>query len=174
MKARRGTTSTEGGLEPERLTLLEIISISPRDRFFKPVSWRVTANALQKEYSGDEPRTVAGVSAAVGLSYGKWPGALLYAFAGPEAKAGQRLDKGYALGAGVKAGAIGRITERWKAQLEFTALAFGPGDSHDILTAELNQTFTTGKESALMLNLKREDFDGFYSTETSISLNLYY
>ncbi|MCL4872846.1 DUF4105 domain-containing protein [bacterium] len=162
------------GLQAERLTLLEIISISPRDRFFKPISWRVTANALQKEYSGEEPRTVAGISADVGLSYGQWPGALVYAFAGPEAKAGRKLDKGYALGAGVKAGVIGKITERWKAQLEFIALAFGPGDSHDILAAELNQTFTTGKESAVMLNLKREDFDGFYSTEAAISLNLYY
>lgn len=163
------------GLEPERLTLLEIISISPRDRFFKPVSWRVSAEALKKEdLAEDERRTVAGVSAGAGLSYGAWPGGIVYAFAGPEAKAGRRLDKGYALGAGARAGVIGRITDRWKAQIEFTALAFGPGDSHDILSAELNQTFSTGKESAVMLNLKREDFDGFYSTEATLSLNLYY
>jgi len=162
------------GLQAERLTVLEIISVSPRDRFFKPVSWLVTANAIEREYSGVEPRTVAGVSASVGLSYGQWPGPLLYAFAGPEAKAGQRLEKGYALGGGLKAGAMGRLAESWTAQLEFTARAFGPGDGHDVLTAELNQTFTTGKESAVMLNLKREDFDGFYSTEAVLHWNRYY
>lgn len=163
------------GLQAERLTLLEIVSVSPRDRFFKPVSWRVSADVLRKEDTGpDERRTISGLSAGMGLSYGSWPGALAYAFAGPEAKAGRKLDKGYALGAGVKAGVVGSITERWKAQLEFTALAFGPGDRHDILAVEFNQTFTTGKESALMLNLKREDFDGFYSTEAVLYWNRYY
>lgn len=165
---------TEEKLSLEKFTFVDITSVAPRDEFFKPISWRVSADLQREETAKRQHRTVFRVAAGPGLSYGAPHDSLIYAFAEPEAKLGSGLDDGYAIGAGLRAGAITNIRDWWKAQLEFRAATFGLGDSHDVISAELNQTFSIERDRAVMLNLKREKFEGFYSTEVVGYWNFYF
>lgn len=158
----------------QELTLVEIDSVSPRDEFFKPISWTVKAVLEREETGKREYRTVFRTSGGPGLSYSFYGDGLFYGFVEPAVKIGSGLDNGYALGIGSRAGILKPITGRWKAQLEFTAEAFGPGDSHTVLSAALNQTFSLNKDNALKVNLRREKFDGFYSTEAVLGWNAYF
>jgi len=165
---------TERKLTLERLTFVDINSVAPRDDFFKPVSWRVSADVFREEMRKREHRTVARLSGGPGLSYSASGGLLVYGFIGPEAKFGSGLDDGYALGGSVRAGAIRPLTGWWKAQVELMAASFGPGDSHDIASIEFNQTFSVKRDEAVTLNVRKEKFDGFYSTEGVLSWNMYF
>ena len=165
---------TEEKLSLERFTFVDIVSAAPRDEFFKPVSWRVSADVQREEFARRDHRTVLRVVGGPGLSYSAPHDSLIYGFVEPEAKLGSGLDDGYALGAGVRAGAVANIKDWWKAQFEVRAATFGAGDSHDIISAELNQTFSIERDRAVMLNIKREKFEGFYSTEVMGYWNFYF
>lgn len=158
----------------QELTLVEIDSVSPRDEFFKPISWTVKAVLEREETGKREHRTVFRTSGGPGLSYAFSGNGLAYGFIEPAIKIGSGLDDGYSLGIGSRAGILKPITDSWKAQLELVAESFGPGDSHTVLSAALNQTFSLNRDNALKVNLRREKFDGFYSTEAVFGWNAYF
>ena len=158
----------------QELNLVGIDSVAPRDEFFKPVSWTAKAALEREETAKREYRTVFRTSGGAGLSYAFPGNGLVYGFIEPAVKIGSGLDNGYALGIGSRAGILKPITRRWKAQLELTAEAFGPGDSHTILSAALNQTFSLNRDNAVKLDLRREKFDGFYSTEAVFGWSVYF
>ena len=158
----------------QEFTFVEIDSVSPRDEFFKPVSWTVKAVLEREETGKREHRTVLRTSGGPGLSYAFSGNGLVYGFIEPAVKIGSGLDDGYSLGIGARAGILKPVTGRWKAQLELTAESFGPGDSHTVMSAALNQTFSVNRDNAVKLNLRRERFDGFYSTEAVLGWNVYF
>lgn len=157
-----------------RLTIVGIDSVAPRDDFFKPVSWSVAAVIEREEIMKREYRTVFAVGGGPGLSCSFSGDGLLYGFIEPHMKIGSGLDDGYALGLGARIGVIKPVTDKWKARLELNAQAFGPGDEHTVASAELDQTFSVTRDSAVNLNLRRERFDGFYSNEALLGMSLYF
>lgn len=164
---------TERKLSLEDLMFLSITSISAFDGFFRPVSWKVASGLKREEVRKREHRTVLGLNAGPGMSL-KFTDALIYGFIEPEVKVGSGLDDGYALGAGVSVGVLAPVSKNWKARVQAKATAFGPGDEHTIVSAELNQLFTMDAGNALRLDIKRERFDGFYSNDVNMSWNWYF
>lgn len=163
----------EKKLSLEDLTFVGITSIAPFDGFFRPVSWKVSSGIRREEATKRGHRTVLGLNAGPGLSF-KFTDALLYVFVEPEIKVGSGLDDGYALGAGASVGVLAPVSKNWKARVQAKATAFGPGDEHTIVSAELNQLFTMDANNALRLDIKRERFDGFYSNDFNMSWNWYF
>lgn len=155
-------------------TLVRIDSVSPRDEFFKPISWSVKAVIEREETAEREHRTVFKTTGGPGLSYAFSGNGLAYGFIEPAVKIGSGLDDGYSLGIGSRIGILKPLTSNWKAQLELMAASFGPGDSHTTISAALNQTFSINRDNAVKLNLRREKFDNFYSTEAVLGWNAYF
>lgn len=174
MEAEARYYMDEGKLALHRLSLVEIDSASPRDDFFKPISWAVSAGLAREETKKRAFRTVFAAGGGPGLSYALAGGGLAYGFLGPELKAGSGLDHGYAIGAGLRAGLLRAFAPYWKARLELGVRVFGPGDAHTVTSAEINQTFSLTRDSAIGLDLRRERFDGFLSHEARVGLNLYF
>lgn len=94
----RGQWSAADGIELEAADLLEIISLSPRNRFRKPVSWRVQAGFERLRFTGEDP-LVPHVDAAAGLAWerGGW---LLAPFLGGRLEYNPLLAENLGLGAG--------------------------------------------------------------------------
>ncbi len=157
----------------QNLTLLEIDSISDFSMFYRPVSWKLKAGLEREEFATRRHRTVYGIEGGPGLAYG-FPGGLAYAFVEPKFKAGSGLKDGYALGAGASVGVLKAITGSWKVQAQLKATAFELGDVHTIYSAELDQRYTINANNAVRLNLKRELFGRFYSTDINVSWSLYF
>ena len=158
----------------ENVTIVEINSIAPRGRFFKPVSWKVKTGVFREQSAKDRLRTIYGLDAGMGLSYGFGEKGFIYGFFGPNVKLGGVFNKGYAFGAEANIGILAPIAEDWMAQLSISATSFEMGEKHRVYTAQLRQRYTINTENSINLELTRKNFDGFYSTDAVIGWNHFY
>lgn len=164
---------TENKFSLERVTLLEIISVSEIDRFFQPISWTVKTGLEREEFAKREHRTVYKLSGGPGAAY-NLSGSLLYAFIEPELKLGGDLNDNYAFGGGIVAGILKPVTDSWKVQLQVAGKRFELGEKHTVYSAELNQRYTIDRNNAVRLNFKRERFGGFYSSDINFGWDHYF
>lgn len=165
---------TERKLSLERFTFVEVVSVSERSPFFKPISWKVNGAVEREEFAKREHRTNARLFGGPGLAYRAFGNALVYTFFEPEAKVGGDLEDGYAIGAGASLGFMKPFTKKWKTRIEARGVGFFAGDAHSVISAELNQRYTIKPSQTIMFGIKRERFDGYYSTGIDASFNLYF
>jgi Domain of unknown function (DUF4105) len=158
----------------ERLDLVNIVSLSPRDELLKPLSWRIDVGYKRVLLgSGDEP-LIFHIDGGAGGAWEPAPRLLTYAMLEGAAAANHHLESGYALGAGPAAGALFDVSPRWRVQLEARALRYGIGDAHSAGELRLNQRVTLGRRTALRLELsRRREFDRTQRTG-ALSLDYYF
>jgi hypothetical protein len=148
------------GARVEDVTPLRIVSISPRNEFFQPLSWKIdTGWARRRVANGTEP-LVFGVHGGPGLA---WTvpdtlrsSAMVYVFLESTLQADTHLENNYALGIGPSAGALIDLTERWRAEPYVREQSFFAGDTDTAWTAGLRQRYTLDREWALRLDMSRE------------------
>jgi len=116
----------------EDFTLVDIVSVAPRDLFFSPRSWKVAAGwrRVSPLLHPEEPLAFF-LDGGVGPSYALGDNALLTLFAEGEAEADGQLQDGYAVAAGVSA------TLRWQSE-QFNA-AFSARRHEYLQPEELSQ-----------------------------------
>lgn len=89
---------------------VDIVSLSPRDAFFQPLSWRFTAALERRTIAGDE--LPFSISAGVGGAWQLRPRLLGFALAELDILAEDDLPDGYAVGAGPLLGLYATPTDR--------------------------------------------------------------
>ncbi|MGQ0530697.1 MAG: Lnb N-terminal periplasmic domain-containing protein [Panacagrimonas sp.] len=67
----------DGQLDVNRFDLVDIVSLSPRDRFFKPLSWAVTTG-VERQWTGGAEHRVAHVNGGAGMTRSLWSGSQVY------------------------------------------------------------------------------------------------
>ena len=160
-------------LELDNADIIDIISISSRDRFFKPVSWKVNFSA-GKEFMEDEAGLVYRLNTGGGLGYYNDYIGRYYILAGPDLEYSNGLDKDYALGAALFLGTVKELSPWWKCSLSASHSTFEYGDRHKSDRISLEQDFKLEKNQHLRLELTREKNFDIYNTETKLSLNFYF
>lgn len=122
---------TEGrGFELNRLTALDIKALTPRDRFFKPMSWHVNLTYQQFQRELIDPLGLAGLTAGGGRSYQLADSLLGYAMIDGAVEYSSMLNRDHALGAGPRAGVIFSPAEGYASELSYADHWFFSGDSH--------------------------------------------
>ncbi len=158
----------------QRMDLISIISISPRDAFFKPFSWKFDTGFFREPMrSGDNDlfyRVNGGGGIAAQYS---WTG-LCYAMAEAEGDVGGALKKNYAIGVGIRLGAIQTLTRFWKSSLYGRAIRFGPGDSHTDLSAGWDNNFKISRNNFCEVDLKWENIRHHRVKEAQILWHCYF
>lgn len=148
------------GARVEEFTPVRIVSISPRNDFFNPLSWKIDVGwARRRLADGSEP-LVFGVHGGPGLAW-TVPDTLrsktmVYAFLESTLQADTRLENNYALGLGPGVGALIDLTDRWRADLYAREQSFFAGDTDTAWAAGLRQRYTLDRDWALRLDLSRE------------------
>jgi len=165
---------TERKFSLEKLGIVEIVSISEIDRFFKPVSWKVGTGLYREEYSKRAHRTVFSLNGGAGASVRVLSDGLLYSFVEPDLKIGNGIEKGYSAGAGLSIGLLKPITHRWQAELELKGTVYMAGEKTSIVAGKLTQSYAINSDNALKLSVKREKFGKFYSTDLSASWDIFF
>jgi hypothetical protein len=166
-------------LELHELTLVDIVSIAPRDVLFRPISWKFSTRAVRRLAPRDDGelresyfwRTNGGAGLATQLG----PHALAYGILESTADVSGALDPEWAVGAGVTAGLfLGDPSDRWRAHLHAGAMGFVLGDSHLALSAGLDQRLRLGRNLALELTFGvQREFDETWS-EVGLYLRRYF
>jgi Domain of unknown function (DUF4105) len=166
------------GLRLEEFKPVDIVSISPRNEFFKTLSWNVDAGwARTRIASGAEPlvfQVNGGAGLARNVPDALHSNTLIYAFLETSTRVDERIGHGFALGAGPSIGMIADLTPRWRADLHAGGKRFFAGDTDTAWEAGLRQRYTLNTNNALRLDLSREHQEKQSWNTVLISLHHYF
>jgi len=139
-------------VEFTRLDIVRILSLSPRDRFFRPLSWRIEAG-IQRDWCGDEERhRFFRLRGGAGWTVRVPVGGLAYLTSDLDGRVGG-LDDGMSLGAGVLAGWLGTGEGRWRPHLYARVTRYVLGDEHDDLEAGAALRYTLDPDTAVTVHV---------------------
>ena len=166
------------GARVEDFTPVRIVSVSPRNDFFQPLSWKIDAGwARRRLASGHEP-LVFGVHGGPGLS---WTvpdtlssSTLIYAFLESTLQVDADLGEQLRLGIGPSVGALIDFSERWRAEAYAREQSFFAGDTDTTWAVGLRQRYTLERNWALRLDLAHERQEGQSWDTLLLSLHHYF
>ena len=137
----------------ENLSFVDIMSVSARDRFFKPYSWKVNTGFFRRSFTDGEDSTLYRLNTGGGMAvYHPIPG-LSYLFAEAELDLGGKLEQGYAVGGGMSAGILKRFNENWKLHVQARQLFFAVEEEYHQSEVSLSQHVSMSRNTALRLDL---------------------
>jgi hypothetical protein len=150
------------------MRVVEILSLSPRDRFRKPVSWKI--NTAVDRYPAHPERDLARrpwrwrTNGGAGLTWDLGGRGLAYAFLEATADVSRTLDRGFALGAGPAMGLVADPLPRWRLHLRAVGQRFVPGDNFTQAAVRLDQRLRLSRNHALRLSVARRHlFDRYWN-----------
>lgn len=152
--------------------LIDIVSLSPRHRFFRPVSWKLSTGFFQKTFDDGDDHLVYRLNPGGGFTWGD-PQTLAYGFGETDLQVGGRFRDDFALGVGGSAGVLKTIG-RGKIHLWGRKIYFPIGDPHQSLALHLDGSLRTGPDSALTLELSRQESFGSWFSEARLGWNIYW
>jgi len=153
----------------ERLTLANIVSLSPMDALFHTASWKLRGGlqTITRDRCGlcSNWNVNGGIGVAVeGDVVGR---TVLFTFAEVDANYGEAHEERHRVGGGVTAGVVANLGERWKVMAAGSYLAFPLGDQSDDGRAFAGLRYTLGQHWALRFEFNHRDQDdqGVFSVQ---------
>ena len=144
----RGRYFPDGNsLKLDKFTIIDILSLTPRDRFFKPVSWGVDTG-FERMLSNDGATMGAQVKGGGGVTYKVAGDHLAYVLAQSELKVAKGFENNYSLGAGALTGLL-LFFDNSTANLELRGLRYALGESDNFFDARWRQSFPLGGQKAV-------------------------
>ncbi|MEO6164406.1 MAG: hypothetical protein ABIP88_09725, partial [Candidatus Binatia bacterium] len=135
----------------ERLTLLNITSLSPADPlFFKP-SWKLNTGFETIDRNGCRFCRAGGASGGIGLAVeSSWlQREVYYGFTEIAAEYSRAFARDYRIGGGLSVGMLVDVTERWKVSANASYFGYGAGDGKPEWRFGAQHRFTLTKDLAL-------------------------
>ncbi len=160
-------------VELHALDLVNIVSLSPRSAFFKPVSWKVDTGFIQKTFAEGGDHLVYRLNPGGGFAW-NLPLGLTYLMLETDAQLGGRFRDDYALGFGGSAGIMKDVTDRWKVHLRARQIHFELGDPHRSREVGVSQNFALTPANSLSLDLARHQEFGEYFSEAVFFWNIFW
>jgi len=160
-------------LDLHSLHLIDIESLSPRDLFFRPLSWKFNVGAEQKILPSGKEDLVTFLN--VGLGVSRYIGsALIYTLAEAEVNVNRAFNNRTVLGAGGIIGVQFRPAYSWDIDCSLKMITPLLGSPYSMYKGELVQNIMIDRNNSLMTRASRENMSGSYKTEISLLWNIYY
>jgi len=161
-EVRRDTGSDQWSLE--RIDVVDIVSIAPCDRFFKPKSWQVSAGLARRRTGEDTDQLVGQGLVGFGYSARCRAVGLAYVLFDARAETGNIYRDNYAIGAGPSAGIVADPFPWWKLVLQGNCAWFVDRD-RDLVSRNLSlrQNITVTRNNSIGLELWHGTRDGYES-----------
>ncbi|MEO8040042.1 MAG: DUF4105 domain-containing protein [Betaproteobacteria bacterium] len=155
----------DNGLRLERVGIIDVNSIAPRDALLKPVSWQADFG-FERTRAADESRPLLfQASGGVGLAQSLGDTGFAWAMVNVGIVVSGRFDPGVGLGAGLSAGLMLNVTPRWRLLASARSLHYaveGPGERSSVA---LGQSVTLAPDLALRIEADvRREFGVRWST----------
>ena len=173
LKARARYDNQNKSLDLQEFSLLDIVSLSPRNTFIRPLSWTFHAGYEQRMMeSGDNQGTYA-LRAATGMAWGITDESLFFLLPEGEIIASKGLDKGGALGAGIYSGVLFSPTERWRSMLSGHLTRRLPDNTTESRVS-FDNNLTLNRNNRVGLSIARSDVKHHHAWETTLSWHRYF
>ena len=145
-----------GNFSLQRVTAIDIFSLTPRDKFFHPLSWRVNLEGRRLQSDEKSNPFIASLSGGGGRSYQLSESVLGYGLIDAELQASNSFQDHYALGVGPHFGLIFTPNDWIGTELSVLAYKYPWGDSHNVLRASVSQRFSLSTNYALRFEAANE------------------
>ncbi|MBI3545489.1 MAG: DUF4105 domain-containing protein [Gammaproteobacteria bacterium] len=165
----------DAGLRLEEFKPLDIASLSPRDDFFKPISWKLNVGWTRKRFADDDEPLVLRFNGGPGLAYASMgASSVYYGFVETSLDVGKRFNQDYAWGLGPSVGWLANFSERWRVNLFAKSMRYGLGDDHWARELSLDQRYSLTRQSAVHFQLyRRQEFKNYWNGG-DVSLYFYF
>jgi len=165
-------------IELQKLTILDIQSLEPRDHFFRNISWRSTVQFSRSETAINQQDNWFFIAeGGSGYTYNlfedsddAWYGFLDVGVKHDRSRASQR----YTLLAGASTGLIFEPVDRWRVNLKGEYKTEIAGYENETYKISLVQSFALSRNSSLRLTWDRLSENDIHAHKINLSLYLYY
>jgi hypothetical protein len=141
----------------EKITLLDILSLSPVDALFASPSWKINAGFDTIEHNSCRFCRTANLSSGIGIAgESSWLNrAVYFGFADLATQFGPVFKGNHRLGGALTLGGMVDITERWKFAVSGSYLNFPVGDRSDEWRISAQQRYSLQKNLALRFDFNQ-------------------
>lgn len=160
--------------ELEKLTFIDLLSITPTSRFFPALSWHFDTGFERVVIDSATQRRLAyTLNAGLGYTYGITTALRGYGFVDGGLVLHPAYSHDLAMGAGLRVGLLWQVQPQWKMQLQGRALDLSYHDQRVLQTWQLIQNISLDRDHALRLSWQRSGTKDQLQTETLLAW-LYY
>lgn len=160
--------------QPERLTLVDIASLSPRDRFVQPLSWAVSTGLERAPFTALDRSPSGYLRGSAGVSYRHGAALTSYLLAEAALHAGHTHTGDVLYTLAPRAGLYWSPAAAWRSHLRLSGYRYSSGEIRDAAEALFEQRYTVSHNVALRLQLNgRKEADDTIR-EGSLSLQWYF
>jgi len=156
-------------LQLQELNLVEIHSSTPRDKFFKPLSWKVKFGA-ERRLMSNKNVLATHVTGGAGVSY-KWGGVLAYAMGLGRIEANSRFSSNIDFAGVANLGAV-HYADFGNTQLDYNYTDFT--SAYDRSELILRQSITLSKNAALRFDFAYNDNSDIRYKEYSVNFRRHF
>lgn len=131
--------------------LVDIKSLSPRDIFFKPHSWKVQTGLKQKYLDDRKDHLIYQLNTGGGFSYYHRFFGLYYSMLEFDLNLGDELESFHAIGIGPSLGLKKKFHTIWTICAEVNSKYYFLGDNHLTITTSFDQNFSLNRNNSIIL-----------------------
>ncbi|VAW58177.1 putative outermembrane protein [hydrothermal vent metagenome] len=154
----------------QTLDLVDIFSLTPRNQFFQPLSWRISSGLKQQLINGRDHLT-GYVTGGAGFSYETWPDGNFYIMATGRLEANSQFTRIIEPALGASTGLLNHFSFG-TAHLEINTEEFLNREYRH--RAKISQNFTLKRNHALKLSILRQHQPDIRFTEAQISYHYFF
>jgi len=158
----------------EKLDIINIVSISERDKFFKPYSWKVDTGFFRKSLPGGKRGLFYKLSFGGGYAWDKKLFGTIYLMADSELNVSGRIKNSFCFGLGGTAGILKEVSGRYKIHLFVRPLYFMLGDTHTGFEWKASQQVSITANTAVSLDFSGKDSFSHYELEAMFCFHIYF
>lgn len=167
----------ETGIESvylKSLHILDIISISPRDQFFKPLSWKVNTGFDRERQSDDTEHLLYRLNTGGGFSYASPFGGILYMLGELDITAAPQNRSFVTAAPGLSFGATEQLSDSTKILLNVVGYWYKFGDNRSVVKTALGLNQRILQNSSLTIETSLEYSNRQPISESALRWNYYY
>jgi len=159
----------------ENFIPIDILSLTPRNDFFHPISWKVESGWHRvKLPNGSDPLAFS-INGGIGGAWSNESGnALWYTLLDASSLFNADLEKGYSLGIGADVGVLLDITASWRLNFYNRTMRYFSGQLDTARFYGLGQRIALGRDIALHLEVSRNVESGFTYNSGSAAIQFYF
>ncbi len=161
-------------LELREIRAIDILSLSPRDIIFRPISWKVKTGMKQKIFPDNAEHHVYYANLGAGFAYKNNIFGLIYSLFETELQLGRRLKDDYALGGGVGFGTIKKFSKNFAINISARSMFYGPSDTHELYEIFLDNIVRLSQRTSLNISFMGKHEFSHTLREARLGLNIYF
>jgi len=146
----------------QQFALIDLLSITPYDRWIHPPSWKVSSGIMVANDLNRDPENSLYYGLNLGTGYSAWvPGtddkALVYGMAEMELEVGHAFDDSVRFGGGPSGGILFNPVRFWRARLQMSHFPYAVGGTPSTTKLGLYQSVSLSKDFELRTKLERQN-----------------